>query len=670
MFSSFHFPAFCFPLSAFACLITCVPVAAQESTLFDSPPLVSTVAPPLDSQEHMSTPGDTPPKLPIADTPFFEHVRRELTEKERSSITTKPTQHQVNGFDATTSLISQGDILWTSKPNGLYFSTDKKKQFDRHPTYGIEGPPSNVITGLAVDSQQTLWVATPAGLASRTGEGTWEIIRGRQGLPAENLTCLAIDSQDRLWIGSTQGLIQYRPYAEGRQWYFRANKRYLSDNNVVAVQISDDNHSVFAKTSSGWTCIEEVERTLHSKAEYLQARYLERHRRNGMPAPALYESLDDLDHWTHEPQASDGLWTSYHIAAMCYAYTLTGEERYRKSAQEGMEALYTLQNITGIEGLVARSFATVDEPAAAKLKKQNNWIPTDDGKYIWRDDVSSDQITGHYFAFHVYYDHIARHDPAESARLKKQIRQVTDYILDHNYQIIDHDGKRTLWGWWNPELLNEVPGNFLESGIYSLMMLSFLRTTNYITGDEKYLDHYRKLIEEHNYLSNLLLQKKVFPDEHNHSDDQLSALVFYSYMLVEDDPFIRDAVHRALRRHARIERNERNSLFAFVYAASDPEDADILGGIQTLREIPQDFRRWASDNSQRADVTINTKETDNGAIQLTDALPADERTFERWNANPYKTQDWGNGLSEGTGVHYLLPYWMGRYHRLIAPPSN
>ena len=137
-----------------------------------------------------------------------------------------------------------------------------------------------------------------------------------------------------------------------------------------------------------------------------------------MPGPAIYPAVDKTDQWVSEPQASDGLWTSYHIAAMCLAYTLTGEEHYRRSAREGMEALYLLQNITGIQGLVARSVAAIDEPAALRLRTEKHWRPTDDGKYLWRDDVSSDQITGHYFAFHVYYDHIARHDRAESTASK------------------------------------------------------------------------------------------------------------------------------------------------------------------------------------------------------------------------------------------------------------
>ncbi len=74
--------------------------------------------------------------------------------------------------------------------------------------------------------------------------------------------------------------------------------------------------------------------------------------------------------------------------------------------------------------------------------------------------------------------------------------------------------------------------------------------------------------------------------------------------------------------------------------------------------------------TQRADVIINPHETDHGQIQLLDIIPYDETVFERWNYNPYKAIHWGNGLSEGTGVHYLLPYWMARYHGLLAPPTE
>jgi len=37
----------------------------------------------------------------------------------------------------------------------------------------------------------------------------------------------------------------------------------------------------------------------------------------------------------------------------------------------------------------------------------------------------------------------------------------------------------------------------------------------------------------------------------------------------------------------------------------------------------------------------------------------------RWNADPYELDQSGNGRERGDGTFILLPYWTGRYHRLI-----
>jgi hypothetical protein len=47
-------------------------------------------------------------------------------------------------------------------------------------------------------------------------------------------------------------------------------------------------------------------------------------------------------------------------------------------------------------------------------------------------------------------------------------------------------------------------------------------------------------------------------------------------------------------------------------------------------------------------------------------VPYSEREVMRWNGNPYRL-DGGDplGRREDDGTAFLLPYWMGRYHRLI-----
>lgn len=652
--------------------LAALPAWTQESGYLKNPPPLASVAPPLDSKVHLSRPNGPPQDLPYADTPFFEHVRVLPTAEETAPLKAPTVASGLKGVEAeaTTPVVMQGGTAWVGTADGLYGSASGASgTFERHGTYGVAGPLSNVIAGIAVDSKGTLWVATPAGLSARSSDGEWRLIRGPQGLPWEELTAIAIDESDGIWLGSTWGLIHHRPYAEGRQWYYRAGERYLPGDQVERVHVANGGKTVYALTDKGWGRIDEVSRTLHEKAELIQARYLDRHRRLGMPSPALHNDAYTMETWTHGTQPSDGLWTSYHVTAMCMAYTLTGEERYKESATEGMEALYLLQNITEIPGLVARTMALVDEPAGKHHRGAHDWRETSGGKYIWRDDVSSDQIDGHYFAFYSYYEHIAKHDPAAKARIEKQIRQVTDYIVDNGFRIIDWDGEMTLWGWWDPERLNEKPVHYLESALYSMLMLSHLKLAHHITGDEKYDELYRMLIEEHGYLSNMLLTKKLYPDELNHSDDQMSAIGYYPFIQLEHDPFIRGVLQRTIRRHALIERDEHNSLIAFVYASMDPQDADIEGGLQTLREMPVDRRNWRMENSHRADIVLQPGESRQDMKVTRDLLPADERDFERWNMDPYRADTGGDGRTENSGEHYLLAYWMARYHGLLAAPA-
>jgi hypothetical protein len=42
-----------------------------------------------------------------------------------------------------------------------------------------------------------------------------------------------------------------------------------------------------------------------------------------------------------------------------------------------------------------------------------------------------------------------------------------------------------------------------------------------------------------------------------------------------------------------------------------------------------------------------------------------ERALMRWNGDPYQLDGGSGGRARDDGSFILLPYWMGRYHRLI-----
>lgn len=557
-----------------------------------------------------------------------------------------------------------GDSVWIAAANGLFKASQGK--LERHESYGIDGPLATNVTTVALDSKGALWTGSPAGIAVHNADGVWRAIRGREGLPVESVTVIAVDSADRLWIGTTDGLVHYRPYEEGRQWFFREGERYLPSNHINDIAITPDGKTVYTATEAGLGQLESTETTLLARAEAIEKLLNERHRRFGLVASNLLDDPVNPTSWEIEDNDNDGLWTSYHVAAMSLAYAVTGDPAAKASAKESMDAIYMLQNASGTPGLVARSVVPLEKAIAIGKDKDPQWRLTPDGKFYWKSDTSSDEIDGHYFAFFTYWEHIAKNDPAERDKCIAQVRALTDYIVGNDYQLIDWTGKRTRWGFWGPDLLNNMPRHYLESGLNSLQMLSFLKTTYYITGDQKYQDLYMNLIKEHHYLANVLLEKKVYPDSNNHSDNQLAYVAWYPILQIEQDPDIRAQLHKGVRRHYKTINRDGSSFFYFVTATIDPEYVNLEAAVENLKGIPTDRRLWSQRNSHRADLIFDPRVDRFGKKQLLTVLPGDERCFERWNGNPYLPDDGSTGAREDAGADYLLPYWMGRFHGFIA----
>ena len=625
-----------------------------------------------------------PKQLPITVGPFTEHVGAieesfstssaeralglDVGPDGRVRLINELAQLPTGGI-ATAHLDAGGAGEWFGTDHGLYFRTKPGAAVLRHEDYGVDGPLATRITALAQDSHGVLWVGTPLGLSLRDANGKWHDIRGRQGLPVEDVTALAIDREDNVWIGTSKGAVLHRPASAGRRWFYRQGPRYLPGDRVRAIALAPEGTPAYFLTDCGVGRIDAVATTLEQKARTIERLVNERHRRFGLVADCTLDNARKPTKHIIGDNDNDGLWTAYHVTALALCYGATKDESAKASARASMHALYHLQSASGTPGLVARSIL----PRELGKSRDRQWQPTPDGKFYWKSDTSSDEIDGHYLAFYAYYEHIAREDPAEKEQCIRQIRAVTDYIIDHNYQLIDWTGKRTRWGFWNPESLNDDPEHYLECGLNSLQILSFLKVAHHVTGDAKYNTHYQKLIREHGYLNNTQLSKKVFPDEDNHSDNQLGFVAWYPILQLERDPVIRAALLRGVRRHYEVIKAENSAFFTFVYATVDPDYANIMGAIENLRQMPTDRRLWRQENSHRADVTFRPWANRFGRPVLLKSLPVDESVFAKWNADPFVPDAGGDGRVEDDGAAYLLPYWMGRNHGLIAEspaPAN
>jgi len=72
------------------------------------------------------------------------------------------------------------------------------------------------------------------------------------------------------------------------------------------------------------------------------------------------------------------------------------------------------------------------------------WPLSSDGQWCLEADTSSDELDGHYFFYGVYYDLVARSEEEKPA-VRDHVAAMTDHLVDHNFQLVDHDGTATRW---------------------------------------------------------------------------------------------------------------------------------------------------------------------------------------------------------------------------------
>ena len=152
-------------------------------------------------------------------------------------------------------------------------------------------------------------------------------------------------------------------------------------------------------------------------------------------------------------------------------------------------------------------------------------------------------------------------------------------------------------------------------------------------------------------------------DVWNHSDDLLAFITYWTLNRYAFTPELKAKYRAATRDHWEIEKVERNPLWNFILASTGDKNFDLDGASWTLRRYPLDSVDWTIHNSHRRDIHKLPPNFRNQQTQ--ELLPPDERLMMRWNGNPFVLDAGVGGQLELAGDEYLLPYWMGRYLRIL-----
>lgn len=476
-------------------------------------------------------------------------------------------------------------------------------------------------------------------------------------LPVGGITALARAADGALWLGTTQGLMRVdlsAPLRDQRQYL--AGKRYLPDDQVEQL-VADEQGGVWTRTRTGVAHIQLQVMTLAQKAAHFEERVRARHDRYGLVANSHLRVAGDVSSNQTTDNDNDGLWTAMYAAAECFRYAVTQSPEALTNAHKAIEAVLFLEEVAGRRGFPARSYIRKGDP----MPQGGEWHWTKDGEYYWKGDTSSDEIVGHFFIFGIAHDLLP--DGVLKLRIAETCKRIMDHILEHGYYLVDLDGKPTRWGKWAPEALRHDPD---ERALNSLQLLSFLKTAGHITGDKRYQKEYVKVARELNYLD-LITRVNEFRTEMNYSDEELVMLPFYALFQYEHDPALLMVYRQALDEWWKNMQREASPLWTFIYLTGQPEaKVDLPAAVWTLYRMPMDTIEWTVRNSQRCDIAWAAAQDRFGHREALTLLPPDERPVMKWNSNPFVVDGGGAGFGEDDGAAFLLPYWMGRFHRFLS----
>jgi hypothetical protein len=501
-----------------------------------------------------------------------------------------------------------------------------------------------------------MFISTDKGLAVLRGAAL-SVIKGTDGLPVENTNCLAQGFANDVWIGTERGAVRMLP----DDWHYFAGQRWLPDNKVNGIAVGE--HVVYVATNKGIGIIRYEPYTLEKKAAYYE-RFINEW---GLKRLGFLHSLYKKNgEWVREVSDNDGGHTAPYLSAMCYKYLVTGDPEAKKEAIESFKAMIWLERITPIDGFFARSIwsTTADKDERSTQGSGGlpaKWYPTKDGKWFWKGDTSSDEVTAHFYAVSLFYDLIAEGKDKEMA--KAHLDRIASYIIKNGWQLIDMDGKPTRWGRWNPEYLLR-PYGYNDRGVNGLEALAYAQSALTITGDKKYSDAYNQLVGW-GYAKNTLRQKNIFPPEVLAPwDDDLAFESYYTLLRYTTDPKLKSVYLRSLTRTWEVLRMEHNPFFNFAYGAITGNDCEIGQAAKNMREEPLDCTDYSFNNSSRDDLYMEAGYTSYaGAI----------RTFSPRETTMGARGTSMDGGSGGNSIRnpseFLCNYWMARFHGFIPAPE-
>jgi streptogramin lyase len=571
-------------------------------------------------------------------------------------------------------IIEPNGALWIATDVGLY-RVGANETFTAHLTNELV---SAYVKGLTIDQKGQLWVAGMGGVSVVTDTSVLRQLTPTEGVPSINTSCVRTSPDGSVWVGTDVGVVRFRPDGS-RSLLF--SQRWLPDDKVRAIAF-DSEGTAWIATDKGVSAIRRRKMSLAIKQEYFYDILMKRHiRAPWIAGQVRLTTPGDLSTWVPEDDDNDGEFTGNYLVMESFRYATIQSPDAKEKARKAFHFLRKLKEVTGGAGLFARTIVPIDwkdlhdanrtyspQELADELVKEPRFKPVEvrwhtsaDGQWLWKGDTSSDELCGHFFGYYFYHELVA--DEEEKKEISQHVSQIVDQLIDTGYYFKDVDGTPTRWGVWSPDRLNRDPEWQPDRSLNSMELLAFLKLAYRVSGNEKYQREYLKLIVKEGYLTNMANSARQNPAWFVYFDVTLAAYLYPILIQCEKDPALVAFYENHMDQWFAKRRGDENPLLNFLYSYTRGKQVEIEPSVNFLRDTPLDLIDWTIDHRKREDIKLVRKPVMDEE-QVHQLPPASIRAVVRWDKNPFAAVN-GSPDKEREPVFWLLPYWMGRYLKMI-----
>lgn len=564
--------------------------------------------------------------------------------------------------------------LWVATDVGLYRCSNGKMQLFQNTNELI----SCYAKSINYAPDGNLWVGVMGGVSIRNDRKLLKVLTPKEGIPSSVVHCVRQSPDGVMWVGTESGVVRYnQDYSHS----LRFSRRWLMNDRVNAIAF-DSSGGAWIATGKGVSLIHSELMTLEGKQRNYYGQLMRKHMRAPWTCGILHlENAGDTAVWRNSDDDNDGEYTGGYLAMESFRYAVTKEEDARIKARKAFDFLCFLQEVTGTPGFFARSVVPADwknvhDPNRSYDDKQiaeelvldprykpveKRWHPSSDGKWLWKGDTSSDEMDGHMMSYFFYYEYAAGEE--ERVLVRKHVSKIIDRLMDTNFNLTDVDGQPTHWGIWSPDQLNRDPDWASERSLNSFELLAYLKLASHITGNEKYENAYKRLIEKEGYLDNAKRLNDKNPAWQIYFDRTMEGYLFPILVKYETDPSLKSIYLNLLENWMKSQESGENLINNLTYALATGKKVNVPQTLEFLRDAPLDLIDWTIDHTAREDVhLVRTPILEE--IQVSQLPPASIRGTVRWDKNPWAAVS-GDPHQVREPVFWLWPYWMARYLEII-----